>query len=147
MSRVVPIPAGSRFWDRHANPASGWSRLLAYPVLVAALYARSWRLFVLVVIFIAVNPVLFPPRTRPTDDWMYRGVRAEQAWLAAGNPIFGLGFPELLNVLNLPATAMVVLAALRREPIATVAWLAISMALKVGFVQSLIDWHEKELQE
>ena len=69
MTSANPFP--DRFWDRHSNPKSGWTRLLATPVLVFAIYGRKWLLAGLTVLFIAVNPILFPePDEAATDDFM-----------------------------------------------------------------------------
>lgn len=35
------------FWERHSNPKSGWSRVLVLPVLLYAVYHRSWKLAVI----------------------------------------------------------------------------------------------------
>ncbi|MFC6719508.1 DUF6653 family protein [Natrialbaceae archaeon GCM10025810] len=125
-------------WARHSNPKSGWTRLLAYPALIYAVYARSWRLLGATLAFLAVNPFVFPePKTEP-DDWMYRVVRAEQRWSEAGRPFVGVGFPQVINLIQVPVFAYNVYSAVRRRPVRTIVSTAATMALKLWFVDELV---------
>ena len=126
-------------WERHSNPKSGWTRLAAYPVLVFALYARNWRLFLATVAFTALNPILFAAPESPSDDWMSRVVRAEREWTDAGNPLFGTGFPQVLNLLQLPVFCYNLYAAYRRYPLRTLLATIATMTLKLWFVAELVD--------
>lgn len=125
-------------WARHSNPRSGWTRLLAYPVLIVAIYARDRRLLAGTLGFLAVNPVLFSEPEAETDAWMSRVVRAEQCWTDAGNPLFGLGFPQVLNLLQVPVFAYNVYVAVKRRPVETAVATAGTMALKLWFVNELV---------
>lgn len=75
-------------WDRHANPWSGWTRVATMPVLTIAIWSRVWLGWwslvpiSLVVVWIWINPRLFPP-PKSLDNWMSRGVLGERIWLAA----------------------------------------------------------------
>jgi hypothetical protein len=132
------------FWSRHSNPKSGWSRLLTGPLLLAALYRRSWRLFAVAVGWTVLNPVVFDAPDASTDDWMHRGVQAERAWLEEGRPVFGVGYPEILNVLNLGAFAYTVYAALARKPVRMALSYAVSVGLKLWFIEALIRHRRDE---
>jgi hypothetical protein len=123
------------FWDRHANPKSGWSRVALGPLLVYAFYRRDRRLLAAVAVAAVVNPVAFPPPPADTDDWMTRAVRAEQWWLDEGNGAFGLGWPNVLNALNVPAFGYTLYAAARRRPVGAAVGVAVSMALKFGWIE------------
>jgi hypothetical protein len=125
----------STFWDRHSNPKSGWSRLALGPLLVLALYRRDRRLLAVALVAAVVNPVLFPAPPEETDDWMTRAVRAEQWWLNEGNGALGLGWPNVLNALNVPAFGYAVYAAVRRKPTGAAVGTAASMALKLGWIE------------
>jgi hypothetical protein len=131
------------FWDRHANPASGWSRVPTGPLLLYAVYARNWRLLAAVVAFVVVNPILFPER-EPADPaeegWMTRGVRGEQLWLRGTDA----GRANLLNVAAVPVFCYAVYAAVRRKPRATAVATAASMALKLAFVNEMAKLYERE---
>lgn len=125
-------------WRRHEHPASGWSRVLGYWLLVWAVYRGDRRTVALAAGFLAVNPVVFPP---PADGtaWMTRGVRAERAWLAAGRPG---RWRSVLNALNSVAFAYGLLAAHRRQPLrAAVAALAVTL-LKLAVVADLVREYE-----
>ena len=124
------------FWRRHANPKSGWSRLLIMPVVLAAIYAREWRLAAAAIGYAVVNPVLFsPPAT--TDAWMSRVVLAER-WWTQDHHMLGLGYPNVLNVCNLGATIYAVAAAARKQPVRTAGAGVASMLLKLWYVAALV---------
>ncbi len=129
------------FWERHANPKSGWSRLATLPLIVYAVHERRWRLLGLALAFTVVNPVLFPP-PRDADAWMTRGVLAERYWIETDA---NLGALHLLNVANAPVTLCALYAAYRRNTgEATVATL-LAMTLKMAFVAALVRRFEGEL--
>lgn len=125
------------FWERHANPASGWSRLLATPLLLLAAYTRSRRLLALALGWTAVNPVLLPRVDRDRESgpaWMTRVVDAERAWLRGEvDP----GAWERLNALSAPPFVYALYSAYRRRPIRAALAGALSMALKLAFVWGL----------
>ncbi|MFC6838210.1 DUF6653 family protein [Halomarina ordinaria] len=125
-------------WERHANPWSGWSRAATTPLLVYALYSRNRRLLAATLGWLVVNPAAFPPPTN-TDAWMTRGVLAERAWLRAGNGTVGVDWPNVLNLLNVPVTAWVGWAALRRRPVHTVVATALLMGLKMLWIDEIIQ--------
>ncbi|WP_436929389.1 DUF6653 family protein [Halosimplex halobium] len=111
MDESIRGRAERAFWERHANPASGWSRTLTLPALLYAVYHRRWRLLAVTVAFALVNPVLFP-RPDDADAWMTTVVLAERRWRASGDD---LGALQLLNVGNGLATLYAVYAAYRRD--------------------------------
>lgn len=125
------------FWARHSNPKSGATRVLTTPALVYAVYRRRPRLLLAVVLFTAVNPVLFPPLER-TDSWFSRAVLAERAWLAAGNGTVGASCPNLLNALNVPTFLSALYAARERRPVVTALATAASMALKLWWCDAIV---------
>lgn len=141
MARSSPLPddvdLADAFWRRHSNPKSGWSRTLTLPALLYGVYRRDWRLVGAVVAFAALNPLLFSP---PADDdaWMTRVVLAERWWTEERRGVFDLSYPNVLNVLNVPATVYAVAAAYRGHPRRAVVAGAASMALKFWFVASLV---------
>ena len=58
-------------WMRHANPVSVWTRFAVLPLMALAVWSREWigwwslAAFALVLVFMMVNPLLFPPPARP----------------------------------------------------------------------------------
>jgi hypothetical protein len=123
------------FWERHSNPKSGWSRTLLTPMFVLACYRRDPQLFVVAVVATVLNPIVFPPPAPDTGSWMTRGVRAERWWLERGGGTLGLGWPNLLNVLNLPAFAYALYAAYTRRPVRAAVATALSVGLKFGWIE------------
>jgi hypothetical protein len=58
-------------WLRHANPVSVWIRFAVLPLLALAVSSREWigwwslAVVALVLVFMMVNPLLFPRPARP----------------------------------------------------------------------------------
>ena len=73
-------------WRRHANPWSVWTRFAAIPLMLLAVWSRTWigwwsLLAVgVVVVWLFVNPRAFPPVREPRS-WAARGVYGERAWV------------------------------------------------------------------
>jgi hypothetical protein len=136
--------ADADFWERHENPLSGWSRVPAGPLLLYAIYARNWTLFAGTVAFVVVNPVLFPePGPEADESWMTRGVRGERLWLQGADP----GRANLLNVATVPVFLWALYAAARQQPARTAGLTALSMALKLAFVDEMARLYERERGE
>jgi hypothetical protein len=134
----APLPDRLRdaFWERHANPWSAGTRFLTMPALACALYRRNWRLLAATLAFTVLNPVLFPPPDE-TTSWFSRIVLAEREWIGEGRGTLGLSYPNALNLLNVPATLLALVAAARRRPVATAVWVAVAMGLKVWWVAAV----------
>lgn len=150
-SESTPTPAQRLpdwFWERHANPWSGGTRFAAMPVLLYAIYHRRPRLLAATVGFLIVNPVLFPkPAPERTDNWLSEVVRAERWWYEAGHTTFEPRYPGLLNYLSVPALAVTLYAAIRRRPRLTVVGGALTMALKIRFVDELVKRYREEYSD
>lgn len=125
------------FWERHANPWSAGTRFLTMPALLYAIYTRDRRLLAAVLAFTVVNPVVFP-RPERTDSWLSRIVLAEREWLGDGRGTVGLDYPNVLNLLNVPATLIALWAAWRRRPVAALVACAAAMGLKIWWVDAVI---------
>lgn len=108
-----------------------------------AIYARNWKLLAATVAFVVVNPVLFPapdPETEGDEGWMTKGVRGEQLWLHGADA----GRANLLNVANVPVFVLALLSAIQRRPARTAILTALSMALKLTFVNEMAKLYERE---
>ncbi|WP_436908055.1 DUF6653 family protein [Halosimplex marinum] len=141
MDESIRGRAERTFWERHANPWSGWSRTLTLPALLYAVYHRRWRLLAATVAFTLFNPVLFP-KPDDADAWMTKVVLAERRWRASGDD---LGALQLLNVGNGVATLYAVYAAYRRDVGGATVAGALAMTLKLAFVDALVRRYEGEL--
>ena len=126
-------------WARHANPRSGWSRVITLPLLMAGIYTRRPRLVAFALGFAVCNPVLFSP-PEDAEAWMTRVVLGERMYYRHRE---GRGAVDLLNYVNGPITAYAVYAAYRRRPVATVVATALSMATKFLFVGYVARYYEQ----
>jgi hypothetical protein len=72
-------------WMRHANPISGWTRILSFPFFILSFWSRKWiGWWCLIPIGIMslwafLNPRLFP-KPVTTRRWVSRGVLGERAF-------------------------------------------------------------------
>ncbi|WP_433306144.1 DUF6653 family protein [Actinoplanes sp. CA-030573] len=72
-------------WMRHANPVSVGTRFAVLPLLAVSLASRDWIGWwslipiTLSVVFMMVNPLLFPP-PRSTRNWASKAVFGERIW-------------------------------------------------------------------
>lgn len=77
-------------WARHANPWSVYTRMLTLPLLAAAIGSRAWigawalAFTAGVLVWIVVNPRLFPP-PRTTTNWASQVVLGERLWIEGGH--------------------------------------------------------------
>ena len=129
-------------WGRHSNPKSGWSRMAAGFVAVAALYHRKWNLLGLTLLFLIINPVLFPEPSEELDDWMYKVVRAEERWTNDGHRLIGLGYPQILNTVSIPIGLYGLYAAYKRKPVSTVVFTLASQGLNQWCLKEIIEYYE-----
>lgn len=73
-------------WRRHANPWSVWTRFAAIPLMLLAIWSRTWIGWwclvpvAAVVVWLFVNPKAFPPVDEPRS-WAARGIYGERAWV------------------------------------------------------------------
>ncbi len=141
MGKVTSVT--DRAWSRHANPWNGVTRMLAGAALVWALYRHAWRTLAAVIVFLLLNPVLFPEPER-TDNPLSEAVLGERVWIADGNPIFGIGYPEVLNAVNLPLYCYTLYAAYRRYPVRTLVGYVVTFALKLLFVDEMRRYYRRE---
>ena len=128
------------FWERHANPRSGWSRTVTLPAMVYAVHERRWRLLAAALAFTALNPLLFP-KPDDADAWMTKVVLAERRWRESGDDLGALG---LLNAANVPVTLYAFYAAYRRDTGGATVATALSITLKFAFVAALVRRYEDE---
>ncbi|WP_433509062.1 DUF6653 family protein [Nonomuraea sp. CA-143628] len=72
-------------WKRHANPLSVWTRFAAIPLMMLAIWSRTWigwwslAPVALVVVWLIVNPRAFPAIEQPTS-WTAKGIYGEKLW-------------------------------------------------------------------
>ena len=125
-------------WKRHSNPKSGWTRVPTGPVLVYALYRRSWRLLLAALVWMVLNPVLFgPPET--DDAWMTRAVLAEQWWIREEErATVGLDYPNVCNTVGALGFCYALYAACRQRPVGATVGTVASLGLKLWWLRVLV---------
>ncbi|AEH35906.1 DUF6653 family protein [Halopiger xanaduensis] len=131
------------FWERHANPKSGWSRVLLGLFVPVALYRRDWRLLAVVAVGLGINPIFFARPDPETENWMTRGVRAERWWLDGGDGTFGLDWPNVLNTANVPLYGYALYAAYKRRPIRAAVTYGLSMACKFAWIEAIARRYDR----
>jgi hypothetical protein len=132
------MPLTDRTWQRHANPWSGWSRLLTTPLVYVPIWHRSWRQAIPVAAWFWLNPSLFPP---PADDraWITRVVLGERLWTRrpARDPSTLLN--ALVGIFFVPAAH----AAWGRHFWRLVAFGGFSLLCKLWFMDRMVVLYER----
>lgn len=122
-------------WGRHANPWSGWTRVLSMPALAVGLYLHNYWILGIVAVWLFVNPVLFP-KPRSVENWMSKGVLGEQLYFKDGKK-FKKDLPTLLNVLNVPVFILFLYFAWQQELVALVLSGLLTMTIKFWFIDRM----------
>ena len=84
-------------WARHANPLSGWTRILGGPVVFFALWSPRWigwwsiAVIAAAAFWVWINPRLFPP-PETADAWATKGVLGERVFLNRDQVAIPLGY-------------------------------------------------------
>jgi len=130
-------------WDRHANPWSGWSRLITgWPVIIAVGWSRLWigwwavPLALIAVFWLWRNPLSFPP-ARDDSHWMSRAVWGERLWIRReGLEEAGLAVWKFhgWNVLAGLGAAVAIYGIVMFDVIACFSGALASFFAKIGFV-------------
>ena len=116
-------------WMRHASPWSVGTRWTCLPLLILAIWSRTWiGRWSLVPIAAAVlwtwlNPRVFPP-PRSTDNWASKGVFGERLWIdrhALPIPDRHRVVPHVLNGVAAAGGLMVVWGLVALDPWPTLA--------------------------
>ncbi|KOX19725.1 hypothetical protein ADK67_32865 [Saccharothrix sp. NRRL B-16348] len=108
-------------WRRHANPWSVWTRFAAIPLMLAAIWSRTWigwwclLPIAAVIIWLFVNPTAFRP-VEPRS-WAARGIYGERAWVQDKSlvPPDHRAVLRILVVLGLTGFALVVWGLVRLD--------------------------------
>jgi hypothetical protein len=124
-------------WARHANPWSGWTRVLTYPLLYVPIWLHNWYLLVIVAVWFAVNPRIFP-KPKSTENWMSKGVLGEQLWTQH----WRWDFPRMLGIVTVPCFIGAVYTAYMRKFWATMFFASNVFVLKLWFVYRMVQFYE-----
>ncbi|WP_435153545.1 DUF6653 family protein [Haladaptatus sp. DFWS20] len=127
------------FWSRHANPWSVWTLVVAYPMLILAIYRRRRLLLVGTLLFVSVNPLLFAP---PDDDeaWATRVVLGERVWFERG--LLSSPRDSLFVGVTAPIHLFALRAAIKRQPVRTLFGTAVSLVCMFVFFDRMVRLYE-----
>lgn len=125
-----------RTWERHANPWSGWTRVLSMPALAIGLYLHTFWILGVTIIWIIINPMLFP-KPKNVDTWMSRGVLGEQLYYKDGKKL-KKDLPTLLNVLNVPTFVAFLYFSWQQEVWGMVFAGLLTMTIKFWFIDRMV---------
>jgi hypothetical protein len=143
-----------RTWRRHANPWSVWTRFAAFPVLIAAVWTYHWigwwsvAPIAAVVLFLIVNPGLFPP-PRSTRNWASMAVLGERVWLAEKRRVLPQQNQMLGHVniaLSLANTAALIWGLISSDALLTIVSGAGVLGCKAWFLDRMVClfWERKD---
>ncbi|NDV86326.1 hypothetical protein GTW51_06380 [Aurantimonas aggregata] len=139
-----------RAWQRHASPWSVWTRVAAFPLLVLAVWSRVWigwwaaPAVVVVVVFLFVNPRLFPPPRQP-DNWASKATFGERVYLARKTvpiPAHHERAATVLTVISFIGAVLLIygLVALKVTPV--LVGLLLAAGAKLWFVDRMVWLYE-----
>lgn len=129
-------------WEKHANPWSGWTRVLSMPGLALGLYLHNFWILGAVVVWLIVNPMLFP-KPKSVDNWMSKGVLGEQLYYKDGKKLMK-DLPTLLNILNIPTFAAFLYFSWQQELIPMILAGLLTMTIKFWFIDRMALLANKE---
>ncbi|MFA7286812.1 MAG: DUF6653 family protein [Patescibacteria group bacterium] len=124
-----------RTWARHANPWSGWTRVLTMPVLAAGLYRHSFLILGAAVVWMVINPMVFSKPKR-VNNWMSKGVLGEQRYYREGKK-FKRDLPTLLNVINVPVFVSFLYFGWQQEFVPMIQAGLLTMTIKFWFIDRM----------
>ena len=133
-------------WARHANPWSGWSRVITtLPLLVAAIWSRAWlgywslALIALAIWWIWFNPRAFGP-AKDDHAWISRCVLGERFWTNRKQvpvPERHRTLPNILNVVSLTGFPFLAWGLLKFEIWPTLLGMVLITGAKLWYVDRM----------
>jgi len=134
-------------WERHANPASVWTRFAALPLLVLAIWSREWIGWwslvpiVLALAWLDFNPVFFSP-PRSTRNWASQSVFGERIFVHRNTtsipPQYSTRVPQLIQILQAVGLVPLVWGLLELDVTTTVLGLIIVQGAKFWYLDRMV---------
>ncbi|MBD1825486.1 hypothetical protein H6F51_23740 [Cyanobacteria bacterium FACHB-DQ100] len=96
-------------WTRHANPWSFWTRFTVLPILILAVWSRTWlgwwslAPIAIALLWMWINPRIFA-KPQSTNHWVSKGVLGERVWLNRDTVPVPSHHQQIPNILNLVST-------------------------------------------
>lgn len=138
-------------WMRHANPWSVGTRFAVLPLLALSVWSRDWIGWwslvpvTLSVVFLIVNPLLFPP-PRSTRNWASKAVLGERVYanrtLVEIPPQFRSPVPTVANTLSGLGMLLLAYGLVVLNPVAVVAALVLQQTAKSWYLDRMVLLYE-----
>jgi len=102
-------------WMNHANPWSVGTRFTTLPLLMVAIWSRTWLGWwsllpiTLATLWIWINPRIFP-KPKSTHNWGSKATFGERIWLNRDRHLVPLHHRRVPNYLSLVSTSGIVFA-------------------------------------
>ena len=141
-------------WARHANPWSVWTRFTCLPLIVLAIWSRTWLgWWSLIPIGLALfwtwaNPRAFG-RPATTDNWASRGTFGERVFINRKEvpiPQHHERMAHLLAWLSLPGMALLAHGLIVLDPMATICGMVLGVLPKVWFCDRMV-WLYQDMKD
>lgn len=138
-------------WARHANPWSGWTRILTtLPLLVAAIWSRTWLgYWSLIPIAFALWWIWFNPRAfSPANDddaWITKCVLGERLWSKRKQmpvPERHRTVPNVLNIVSLTGFPFLIWGLVSSQPWPTALGVVLIAGAKLWYIDRMAILYE-----
>lgn len=127
---------------RHSNPWSAWTRWASTPLLLVPVWRRSSRDAALVGVWMAINPVAFPPPAHQRA-WSTRAVLGEEQWIAERPRDAAMA----VEVAATAAGVVALVAARRRRAWPAAAATAVEMGLLMAYWELMARYYDRHVDE
>jgi hypothetical protein len=134
-------------WMRHANPWSVGTRFAVLPLLALSVWSRDWVGWwslipvALSVVFLMVNPLLFPP-PRSTRNWASKGVFGERVYSNRKSveipPQYRSPVPTIANALSAVGMFLLAYGLVVLDPVAVLAALFLQQTAKSWYIDRMV---------
>lgn len=142
-------------WARHANPWSGWTRVITtLPLFVAAIWSRAWLgYWSLIPIAVALWWIWFNPRAfgpaRNDHAWISKCVLGERFWSnrkEAPVPERHRWLPDALNIASLAGFPFLIWGLARFELWPTVLGMTLITGAKLWYIDRMAILYDDMVQ-
>jgi hypothetical protein len=120
---------------RHAHPLSAWSRWATTPLVLLPVWTRRRSHALMVAIWFALNPVIFP-KVSDERSWATRAMLGEELWISRRPR----DSATALSVVTSLVAAVALVAARRHRAAAAAVAVATQMALTLVYWQQMVRY-------
>ncbi|MGH3551656.1 MAG: DUF6653 family protein [Mycobacterium sp.] len=136
MARLARIRRA--IFAHHANPWSAWTRWASTPLVLVPVWTRRRSHAVLIAVWLAVNPVVFPKVT-DQRNWATRAMLGEELWIT-DRP---RDSATVLSIATSVAAVIAIVAARRHRLLPAVVATTVQMALTLVYWQQMVRYLDR----